>query len=308
MLSTFGLPLATQQVADSLAQASGRMLASLDGATYALVVLGLAVLAHAIVGLLGRGLRRLAGIGPGLDARRRRPKLASVTSLVTSAATFVIYFVAVGLVLSEFEIDLTAYIATASVIALAVGFGSQGLVQDVVIGLTLVFSDACDVGDVVEISGQIGRVDRIGLRFTTLTNYLGQTVFIPNRNIAVVGRFRHGVIRAYADVQIPEPRIGEATAREAAEGIADTEVLETVRRHAFALRSQHGAIVLADPEISDIHTAETGGWRYIRVKFRIWPGQGALIEQTFRPRLAAALRAMEPSYADWMIPVTYRGI
>ena len=92
---------------------------------------------------------------------------------------------------------------------LAVAFGLQGLIQDIVIGLTLVFTDAFDVGDMIELSGsgvsaQVGRVERIGLRFTVLTNFQGQRVFVPNRNIVLVSRFRAGVIRAYVDIQIPE--------------------------------------------------------------------------------------------------------
>lgn len=147
---------------------------------------------------------RLPGITRHQSAARRYPKVATVTSLVVSALTFTIYFVALGLVLREFQISLTAYLATASVLGLAVGFGSQGLVQDVVIGLTLIFSDALDVGDMVEISGQIGRVDHVGLRFTVLVNVHGQRVYVPNRNIALVGRYRGGCIRAYLDAQVPE--------------------------------------------------------------------------------------------------------
>ena len=78
--------------------------------------------------------------------------------------------------------------------------------QDVVIGLTLIFSDAMDVGDLVEIAGTvvvIGRVEEIGLRFTKLRNFYNQVVFIPNRTIANVSRFPHGGVYAYADIQIP---------------------------------------------------------------------------------------------------------
>ena len=100
-----------------------------------------------------------------------------------------------GLVLQEFGVNLTAYLASASVVGLAISFGSQGLVQDIVIGLTLIFWDAMDVGDMVEITGTtnvIGRVEEIGLRFTKLINFYNQEVFVPNRTIANVSRFPHG--------------------------------------------------------------------------------------------------------------------
>ena len=69
-----------------------------------------------------------------------------------------------GLILQEFGVNLTAYLASASIIGLAISFGSQGLIQDIVIGLTLIFWDAMEVGDMVEIYASatvIGRVDQM---------------------------------------------------------------------------------------------------------------------------------------------------
>jgi small conductance mechanosensitive channel len=66
-------------------------------------------------------------------------KMRTVSSLLTSIVIFILYFTAVGFVLKEFGVSLTAYLASASVLGLAIGFGSQGLVQDVVTGLTLFF-------------------------------------------------------------------------------------------------------------------------------------------------------------------------
>ena len=83
----------------------------------------------------------------------RQPKVITLTRLVASAIIFFIYFLAVGFLLQELGVNLTTYLVSASVVGLAISFGSQGLVQDVVIGLTLVFSDTMDVGDLVEVTG-----------------------------------------------------------------------------------------------------------------------------------------------------------
>ncbi|MBR9990757.1 MAG: mechanosensitive ion channel [Gemmatimonadetes bacterium] len=224
---------------------------------------------------------------------RREPKVATLTTLVVSALTFTIYFIAFGLILSELGVTITTYFASTTVIALAVGFGSQGLVQDIVIGITLVFSDAFNVGDIVEISGQVGRVDRIGLRFTTLTNFLGQTVYIPNRNIGVIGRYRRGAIRAFVDIQLTR-------------SVDETHIIDTVHAIARGLRAQQPAILLSDPEVLGPFDAAPGDWRFIRVKFRVWPGQGAFVEGAFRQRTLAALRQIDAEYADWMMTVSYR--
>ena len=269
-------------------------LAALPPGLRILGVVLLAVAAH----LLVRGLRRAAEwlLTPS-DTRpeafaQRFPKVATVTTILVSALTFSIYFAAIGFTLQELGVSLTAYLASASVIGLAVGFGSQGLVQDVVIGLTLIFTDVLDIGDVVDLSGQTGRVERIGLRFTVLVNLLDQRVYVPNRNIAQINRYRNGYVRAYVDVQVPD-------------GIDEQAVVAAMTPLAEGLRAQHGAIVLRPPEVMGIRTAAEG-WRYLRLKIHLWPGQNALIETSFRQRALAVMRTLQPEYADYMIVVTYR--
>jgi moderate conductance mechanosensitive channel len=291
------MPMLLQVAADTaLVTAAGEAGPSLLRVLYILVI---AALLHLGV----RGLRRASewvvtpDSSPELAREifsRRRPKMATVTTLVVSAATFIIYFVAVGFIFLELDFfDVRTYFASATVIGLAVGFGSQGLVQDVVIGLTLIFSDAFNVGDVVEISGQVGRVEKVGLRFTTLVNFLGQTVYIPNRNIGLIGRYRRGAVRAYVDVQLSDT-------------VSDAEVAAAIERVARGVRAQQPAIMLTDPEVMGPFDAGPGEWRFLRVKLRIWPGQSAFIEGAFRQRLLATLRRLDPDYADWMLTISYR--
>jgi moderate conductance mechanosensitive channel len=259
----------------------------------AVIAIGAHLLVRAIKAISDRLLAPATATNRAAAAGRRHPKIATVVSLVASTTTFAIWFTAVGFALSQFQVNLAAYFATATVIGLAVGFGSQGLVQDVVIGLTMIFTDALDIGDTVEVSGQIGRVERMGLRFTTLQNFLGQSVFIPNRNIAVVGRYRRGVVRAYLDVQIPD-------------GADPAALSARLQALATGFRAQHAAAVVTEAEIRDPRTAGPDGWRYIRIKFRMWPGQQGLVETVFRPRVVAFMRTIDEKYADWMAPVSFR--
>ena len=224
---------------------------------------------------------------------RRFPKLATIVTLLVSAMTFTIYFVAVGMILREFKISLTTYFASATVIGLAVGFGLQGFVQDVVIGLTLIFSDALNIGDVVKLGDEIGRVDTIGLRFTTLINLHGQRILIPNRNIAVISQYRGGCIRAYVDIQVPQ-------------GIDEKELSEGIQVIAKGMYQQHKSIILETPEIFGIKDVKGGAWRYLRIKIKLWPGQTQIIEQTFKERVIQLLKKFNEAYAAWMITVTYK--
>jgi small conductance mechanosensitive channel len=267
-----------------------------------IVVISMAVVAHFLVWLVRFisewiALKSAAKKTP-VGFVTQQPKFITLTGLFSSALTFIIYSVALGLMLWwAFGVNpktfLTTYLATASVIGLAVGFGSQGLVQDVVTGLTLIFSDTLDVGDLIEVSGQIGRVEKVGLRFTQLTNLFNQQVFVPNRTIANIARFPRGGIYAYADVQIPP-------------NADHTRAAATVDRIAKAMWMQFNAIILTEPELSEIETVHAESWNYLRVQFKIWPGQGGLIETTFRSRIANEMKALDPNYADWMVTVIYR--
>ena len=235
----------------------------------------------------------------------RYPKIATIITLCVSAVTFTIYFVAVGMILHEFKISLTTYFASATVIGLAVGFGLQGFVQDLVIGLTLIFSDALNIGEVVKLGDDIGRGDNIGLRFTTMINLHGQRILIPNRNIAEISQFRGGCIRAYVDIQLPE-------------AIDEAEISQAIQAIAKGMYHQHRSIILAAPEVFGIKESKAGQWRYLRIKFKLWPGQTKIIEETFFTDRKNVLVGFNRVFFDrsanvicrknsWVAPIVKRG-
>jgi len=219
-------------------------------------------------------------------------KVRTVTSLSVSIAVFAMYFVAVGLVLKEFGISLTAYFASATIIGLAVGFGSQGLVQDVVTGLTVVFSDLFDLGDMVEIAGQTGVVQEIGIRFTVLINFMGAEVFIPNRTIANVVKYERGYVRAIADINL----LGDS--------VKAKEIEDRVRSIVEATYEQFPGILMTAPTIEGRFKTSSGK-EFLRVKFRIWPGQGGPLEAGFKREVVESLKTIDPAYSDWMVVLTY---
>jgi hypothetical protein len=71
--------------------------------------------------------------------------------------------------------------------------------------------------------------------------------------------------------------------------------------------TQFGAIILAEPVLGKIHST-AGGWNYLRIQFKIWPGQNAIIENTFVNQMVARMKTFDPTYANWQIVVTYRAI
>jgi small conductance mechanosensitive channel len=202
------------------------------------------------------------------------------------------YFVAVGIVLKEFGISLTAYLASATIIGLAVGFGSQGLVQDVVTGLTVILSDLFDVGDMVEIAGQTGIVQKVGIRFTVLTNFMGAEVFIPNRTIANVVRYERGYVRAIADINL----LGDS--------VIAKQIEDRVCSIVEATYEQFPGILMTPPTIEG-RVKTSSGKDFLRVKFRIWPGQGGPLEAGFKREVVESLKGIDPAYSDWMVVLTY---
>lgn len=257
-----------------------------------LVFVVLAALAHLAVRALQKAAETFLRPRRGDPATliTRYPKVVTILALLVSAVTFVVYFSALGFILHEFGISLTAYFASATIVGLAVAFGSQGLVQDVVTGITLIFSDALDVGDVVDFTGQPGRVVRVGLRFTTLSTALGRELIIPNRNIGPITRFPAGGMVAYVDAQVPKPVAPETL---------ETRLLAV----AESFRVQHRGVLTS---VVSRGIRDAGEWQYLRLELRVLPGQQALIDGPFLQRMVAALQTLEAGAPAWMVTVTYR--
>lgn len=249
------------------------------------VITGGAHVAVILVRRLGQSISK-GPLGTSLSKAR------SIISLGTSMIVFVIYFTAIGMILKEFGVSLKAYLASASVLGLAIGFGSQGLVQDVVTGLTIIFSDLLDVGDMVEISGQTGAVQRIGMRFTVIRNHLGADVYIPNRSITNVINYPRGYIRCLVDVTLT--------------GDADTasRMEQTATSIMTGAMDQFPGIFIYPPSVEG-RIKTSAGKEFLRIKFRIWPGRGAPIESALKQEITQTLKLIDPAYSDWMVTVNF---
>jgi small conductance mechanosensitive channel len=259
-----------------------------NDAVQVLLLIALALAGHVIV----YGVRHITTWLMSRRVQGRLLKAHTITGLASSILIFSIYFGIFGLALAELGVPIGAYFASASVIGLAVAFGSQGLVQDVMSGMTIIFTDLFDVGDMVEIGGQTGIVQRLGMRFTVLTTALGAEVFVPNRTITNVINYPRGYVRCLADVSL-------STDPESAQRMEDL-----TRRIVTATGEQFPGILRTPPDYEGIQTTSSGR-TYLRVKFRIWPGRGGPIETGFKQEVIQALKAIDPDYADWMVSINY---
>jgi len=88
--------------------------------------------------------------------------------------------------------------------------------------------------------------------------------------------------------------------------IDEKEMSLAIRAIAKGMHHQHKSIILATPEIFGIKDVKDGDWRYVRITFKLWPGQIKIIEETFKERVIELLKKSHADYASWMITVTYK--
>jgi moderate conductance mechanosensitive channel len=108
------------------------------------------------------------------------------------------------MILGQFNIDLAPLLAGAGVVGLAIGFGAQSLVKDVITGFFIIFEDQFAVGDVVQIGTFKGTVEEIGLRITRVRSWTGEIYIIPNGTIAQVTNF--SIHNSLAVIDVPVSR------------------------------------------------------------------------------------------------------
>jgi len=157
----------------------------------AVVALRIAViiLVSAVISKLGRRLidtflnpERISG---GLSDRR----VNTLRGLARSLLKYSIYFIGGVMILEELGVSTTSILAGAGVLGLAVGFGAQNLVRDVITGFFILFEDQYAVGDYVTVSGVTGYVADMGLRVTKIRSWTGEMHIIPNGKIEQVTNY-----------------------------------------------------------------------------------------------------------------------
>ena len=183
-----------------------------------------------------RAIRRVvgrmrAGVPELLDpiAKVREParveaRAETVSTVMHSIVNAVVAATALLLILGELNINLGPLIAGAGVVGLAVGFGAQTLVRDMVAGFFVLVEDQYGVGDWVDVGEAVGTVERVTLRSTQLRDTAGTVWHIPNGVVQRVGNTSQRRMKAIVDITV-EPNADVPSARaavsEAAAQLAD---------------------------------------------------------------------------------------
>jgi small conductance mechanosensitive channel len=159
------------------------------GFEHGLKVLTISLLGYAFIrmtALLVRRFEHQVSQGTTLDALERAKRARTLGSLVNNVATTLISMVAVLMVLNEVGINIAPVLTGAGIAGLAVGFGAQTLVRDVINGFFLILEDQIRVGDSAAINGVGGLVEQINLRTIVLRDEEGAVHVFPNGSITTL--------------------------------------------------------------------------------------------------------------------------
>lgn len=222
---------------------------------------------------LGARAPRLVDPSPPAMARRRA-RADTVASVLRSVLNTVLLAVVVITILGELGVDLAPILASAGIIGVAVGFGSQNLVRDFLSGLFLILEDQFGVGDVIDAGPAVGTVEAVGLRSTHIRDLHGTLWHIRNGTITRIGNFSQAWNRVVLDITVP---VGTDIA-------AATRVL-TEAATAVAADPAYAEAVLEAPSVAGVVSFAATGVT-LRVSLRRHAGQDA-VDRALRERVLA---------------------
>ncbi len=129
-------------------------------------------------------------------------KVKTLKLLLKSILKYVVYFFAAMIILSFLNVPIGSLIAGAGVLGVAIGFGAQNLVKDIINGFFILFESQFSVDDYIETAGVSGIVEEIGFRTTKIRDLEGQLHIIPNSKITQVTNYSAGNMRVMVDIGI----------------------------------------------------------------------------------------------------------
>jgi small conductance mechanosensitive channel len=226
-----------------------------------------------------RSIRSLGARSPLREASPRSEQRAETLAGVTvSLLRIFIWSVALLLVLDEFGLNLGPFLAGASIVGVAVGFGAQSLVKDFFSGFFILVEDQYAVGDVITIAEQTGTVEEINLRITRIRAIDGTVWFVPNGEIRKVGNSAKEWSRSIVDVIVPNKAdLAAATAAIAEEAAA------LARDPAWA------EAVIEEPEVLGVESLGADNVT-LRVSTKTTPSYRAPLAREMRSRITARLQ------------------
>jgi len=210
---------------------------------------------------------------PSPGSTRRVQRAKTVGTLLKSIVSGIVVAVAITMMLAELGLDIAPIVASAGILGVALGFGSQTLVKDYLSGIFMIFEDQYGVGDVVDVGEASGTVEAVSLRVTRLRDTNGTVWYVRNGEIIRVGNMSQNWARTVLDVQV--------SSREDISHVRGvlTDVIEDLWRD-----EDYDGVIIEEPEIWGIE-AMTPDAITLRVTLKTAPMEQWRVARVLRERI-----------------------
>ena len=159
------------------------------------------LIGRVVTKLAQKALERLMVVRERAPLRLDQRRTKTIGKLLNNIVTYTINFILILIILGQFGINLAPVLAGAGVLGLAIGFGAQSLVKDIINVFFIIFEDQIGEGDVIQTGAFKGTVEEIGLRVTRVRTATGEVHILPNGSIQQVTNF--SIYNSLAIVDVP---------------------------------------------------------------------------------------------------------
>lgn len=239
-----------------------------------LVILLVAAILTRLLGLVTRKLQQFS-TREELPSRIRAQQLRTIAAVIHSVGIFIIYFLALLQILEKLDVNVGPFLASAGIAGLAIGFGAQTLVHDVINGFFIILENIYDIGDVVKIAGVQGTVEYMSLRKTVLRDDTGALHSVPNSEVKIISNMTRDWAQVALHISVD---YSESSDR----------VIELLKEVGDELENdpEYGGYIVSHPEVPGIERVNGSEVDYLMVT-KTRPGKQYAIRRELRRRIKA---------------------
>ena len=236
------------------------------------VILIVAVIFSRLLGLITSKLQQFSK-REELPSRIRAQQLRTLASIIHSVGISIIYFLALLQILEKLEVNVGPFLASAGIAGLAIGFGAQTLVHDVINGFFIIIENIYDIGDVVKIAGVQGTVEYMSLRKTVLRDDTGALHSVPNSEVKIISNMTRDWAQVALHVSVD---YSESSDR----------IIKLLNEVGQELENdpEYGPYIVAHPEVPGIERVSGSEVDYLIVT-KTRPGKQYAIRRELRRRI-----------------------
>jgi small conductance mechanosensitive channel len=242
----------------------------------AIIVIGAAIIVRAARLVISRLEHRL-GHGHNEHDLEWQRRASTLGGILTRLVTVTVWSLAALMLLRELSIDVLPILTTAGIAGLAIGFGAQNLVRDVISGFFMILEDQVRVGDMARINGVTGVIEQVNLRTMVLRDGEGAVHVFPNGTVTALANLSKQFSNAIVDLRVS---YGENL---------DT-VFDAIREAGKSMQEDHewAPLLLSPIDVVGVESI-ADGFAMVRAKFKTQPLNQGMVANELRRRLLSML-------------------